>query len=183
MITRRERAIEVLQGKTGDIVDREYFEAIANETLPQYFLDRFQWYKLYSDDLPGERLVDIWHPDFPMMKCRGSIIFGISGELTTAVKDKVIKSNEIIGMVKYYKKYDWNFQKEAKGEYWTSSEEIDLINNTLEAVIKHLNQEYKLEDNIDSIKQEFQKVLIQRRQGLDVRAVGSEPVGNAGLVK
>jgi len=168
MITRRERALEALNGKAGDVVDRKYLEAIVNETLPQHFLDICQWFQLYSDDLPGERLVDIWHPDYPMMKCRGSVISGISMTLRRAVKDSVIKSSDIIKKMEDYQKHDWNFQKGAKGEYWTSLEEIDLINDTLDTVIEHLKQEYTLKDNIDSLKQKFQEVLVQRRQDWEV---------------
>ncbi len=164
MITRRERAIEVLQEHPGILPDREYYEAIVNETLPQFHLDRFQWFQLHSDALPGERLVDIWHPDYPMMKCRGSVIFKISLGLYRAVEDKVIKSRDVINSVEDYRAYDWNFQKGSKGEYWTSPEEIELINNTLAAVIGYLKQEYALKDNIESLKQKFQAELIRRRQ-------------------
>jgi len=164
MVSRRERAFEVLKDHTDDFIGRKYIEAIANETLPQYFLDRFQWFHLYSDDLPGERLVDVWHPDYPLMKCRGNVIYGISGELRNSVKDGVIKSSDIIDKVEYYRKYNWNFQKEAKGEYWTNQEEIDLINGTLEAVIGYLKQNYSVKDNIELLKIRFQEDLIHVRK-------------------
>lgn len=150
------------------MANREYLEAIVNETLPQYYLDKLLWYQLYSDDLPRERSVDIWHPDFPMMKCRGSVITSIDQELGGGVNDRVIKSSEVIDRVRSYREYDWNFRKGANREFWTSPEEIDLINNTLIAVIAYLKQEYILSDNINSIKQRFQEVLIQRRKVWDV---------------
>jgi hypothetical protein len=163
MTTRRERTIEILQEEI-DPASREYFEAIVNETLPQYYLDCFRSHKLWSDDLPGKRLVGVWHPDYPLMKCRGNFVWGLSGALRGAIGNKVVKSSEVIKKVKDFVKHDWNCFKGRKGEYWTQPEEISLINDTLDFVITYLNQEYKLEDNTDLLKQKFSEEMVRVRK-------------------
>jgi len=71
--------------------EKEYFEAIVNETLPQYYFNELQILLLYSDKLPRHILVDISHPDYPFMKCRGTAIIGIQkgskGEYWTSRKE------------------------------------------------------------------------------------------------
>lgn len=161
---RVERAKEILNEQPAEFPMREYFEALANESLQQYYLDRFKVFQLYSDLLPGEKLVGLWHPDYPMMKCRGTCVTGIGFDLKLAISDKVIKSKEIIEKADFFRNYNWNFQKGKKGEYWTTPEEIVLINNTLDPVAEYLNGEYTLKDNGDLLKTKFQEILIEARK-------------------
>lgn len=163
----RERASELLEA-IPDMVGREYFEAIAEGTLPQYFLELFQTLQLFSDDLPGERLVAEWHPDYPYMKCRGNCIISVNLSLSRAVADRIIKDDGVVGKVSRFGEHEWNFQKGSKGEYWTQPEEIDLINDTLDTVISHLNKEYELNDNREVVEQKFQVQLAKTRKGWGV---------------
>jgi len=76
-----EQAQQVLAENTGSLPLRDFFEALRDGELPTYFCQALARYRLYSDDLPGPRLVAEWHPDYPQMKCRGHAIIGIVGEL------------------------------------------------------------------------------------------------------
>ena len=46
--TNHERALEILQEGV-DLAYKEYYEAIVNETLPQYYLDELLFKRLYSE--------------------------------------------------------------------------------------------------------------------------------------
>jgi hypothetical protein len=41
------------------------FEAVINDTLPQYYANRLYIFSLCSDELPAT-LVGPWHPDYPL---------------------------------------------------------------------------------------------------------------------
>ncbi len=163
MATKRERALEVIQNTEGDFPGKEYLEALVNDTLPRYFLDIFQTFRFYSDDLPKDMARE-WHPDYPWMKCRGNVITSISISLFKAVNDGVIKDKEVVDLISYFRGRDWNFEKGQKGECWTSQEEIELINVTLDAVIGVLVREYGLVNNVDEIKSKFEEELVQERK-------------------
>ncbi|MBN2367411.1 hypothetical protein JXC34_00205 [Candidatus Woesearchaeota archaeon] len=117
----------------GPIID--YFEALVDESLPPYYLDRFHVYRYeYSDDLPEPDFPKD-HPDYvffrlkfseerPQMKCRGQVITGISVTLQSVITAEVLTDLDIVELIEQYKTKDWNAFKGRKGEYWTSEEEI-----------------------------------------------------------
>jgi len=132
---------------------RTYFQSVIEDTLPEYYLNRFNRFKGYSDDLPKPevdpshenygflRLKAGWdHPKYPHLKCRGNVICGISVNLQHAVKDGVLGG----GLMEDFRDYDFSFSKGRKGEFWTTSEEIDFINKTLDLAIAQIKEKYSL---------------------------------------
>jgi len=160
----KESARGILEKISKDAPMREYFEAIVNETLPQYYFNELQILLLYSDKLPRHILADIWHPDYPFMKCRGNVIIGIGLKLQGLIRDNIVEDESVVDVVNKYKKYNWNFQKGSKGEYWTSRKEISLINRTLKTVTTHIKDKYELEHDPDSIRKKFEDRLSEARK-------------------
>jgi hypothetical protein len=164
MALTKERALEVLNGNPDNSLPFPYLEAIANETLPQYYFDEIQIHKLYSDELPEHKLVAEWHTEYPLMKCRGNVIIGIGATFQGLLNDKIVEDQEIVNSIKRFRGYDWEFQKGYKGEYWTSREEINFINKTLRTVAIHIKNKYRLEDNTDSIQKKYKDRLTETRK-------------------
>ena len=144
--------------------EKEYFEAIVNETLPQYYFNELQMYLLYSDKFPHHILADIRHPDYPFMKCRGTAIIGIGLKLQGLIRDNIVEDQSVVDVVSKYRAHDWSFQKGSKGEYWTSRKEINLINRTLKTVTTHIKDKYGLEHDSDSIRKKFEDRLSEVRK-------------------
>ena len=119
---------------------REYFRAVVREELPSHFLSVFKIFASYSDDLPS-RLVGQWHPAYPNMKCRVRVILGIRLNLQECLHHSLIHDAEIEFKIRKYLHHDWASQKGA----WTTPAEMNIINDTLHAVINYLQREYKLD--------------------------------------
>ena len=164
MHSAKERACEVLEGMPDGYVTRPYFEAMASETLPKYYFDELQIRLLYSDELPNRRSVAEWHPDYPLMKCRRNVIFGISMTLQDLMRHKIVEDPGIVGVIETFKGYDWNCQKHLKDERWTSREEIVLINRTLKTVTGHIKDKYGLKEDHDSIRKKYKERLAEERK-------------------
>jgi hypothetical protein len=125
----------------------EYFRAIMNGTLPHYFLGQFEMYRSYSDDLPEPDIPNT-DPDYrflrlqfrehnPRMKCRLNVIRGIKLTIRTALNHGILEPSKEL---ENYLGHKWEADKGAKGEYWTSREEINLINHTLDSLIAELKK-------------------------------------------
>lgn len=164
MSSKKEWATQALA--TGDFgpMDVEYVEALAFDKLPQYYVDTFDFYKLYSDELPQGELVGEWHPSYPMMKCRGNVIFGIGMALSSAVSDGILKNEDELKVVNFYKKYDWKYLQGSKGKVWTTVAEIELINKTLDFVTQRIKSNFGVINREEEIGLKFQKELLERRK-------------------
>jgi len=104
----------------------------------------------YSDELPQPDVPDT-HPDYkflrlqfregnPKMKCRANVIMGISLSLQGVIEDEVLTGQDHRELVEAYRTREWNAFKGSKGEYWTSPEEIEFINSTLDTMIASIKE-------------------------------------------
>ncbi len=156
-----ERARELLKeydgNETFSVFSQDYFQAIAESTLPRFYRDWLRFKKGYSDDLPEPdvprdhpdytyiRLEAGWnHPSSPFLKCLGNVIGGISMSLKGCIDDEIVFDSEIYRLVDHYRSHNWNYARGKKGEYWTLPEEIQLINTTLDVMIGYLERTYSL---------------------------------------
>lgn len=121
----------------------KHLEAKENGKLKEYYLDRFLHSKNdCSDDLPNVDLRDSKASDERGLfiggeyKCRGNYISGLSKVFSVLLEEGVITSPEIIGKIETFCQHDWNFYHNQP----TTREEIDLINQILDAVIEYLRQ-------------------------------------------
>ena len=149
-------ALKIMEmGKGIPQVAKDLFQAVIDETLPQFYLGRLLHLRYdLSDELP-EPDVPKDHPDYkelrlefrvnnPQMKCRGNYIVSISLTLQSVIGQEVLTAPEYVDLVEEYKTRKWNAFRGAKGEYWTLPEEIQLINSTLETVIAGIKDKYGL---------------------------------------
>ena len=122
---------------------RPYFEAREKGELKHYYLEEF--YHLssdYLDDLPAGDVRDSvtldekGHFVGDKYKCRGNYIFGLSGKLNGAIRDGVINDPDLLKKIDEFMHHDFRF---AHGQF-TTKEEIDLINNLLNLVIRYLEK-------------------------------------------
>ncbi len=164
MDSKKEWAIKALQEDNFGFLDRDYVEALANETLPKYYHDIFGFFRLHSDDLPKKGLVGEWHPHYPLMKCRGNVIIGISLSLRGAVTDGVFTEPDDLSVVEYFRNYNWTFQTGAKGEVWTSRYEIEFINTTLDFAMSRIRERYGVKHDQESVQKKFFDELKRRRE-------------------
>ena len=146
---------------------QDFFEALRDGELPTYYCQKFAFKRLFSDDLPYHRLVDSWHPDFPEMKCRGMKIIGRVRELRQCKEQEVIKDPDVINYLDLFINREWNFSRGSRGQYWTTREEIDLINTTLDRVIHSIETTY----GITTDWEEARKMLHEER-GISRKAYG-----------
>lgn len=140
-----------------------YFEAIRDGELPRYYCHVFASFKLYSDDLPQNRLVEEWHPDYPAMKCRGHAIMGITSQLRGGITDEVITDEQLKIAINEFIAGPWNCSRGRKGEYWTTQGEIQRMNTMLDTVITYLEKTYGIQTDWDKARQEIEL----RRRELD----------------
>jgi hypothetical protein len=156
-IEHAKRALALMSEKPLPQPCKDYFEAIVNNQLPKYYLEQLLEKRSYSDDLPEpaispdhpnykfERLAARDnHPAYPKLKCRGNAICEISMTLRASVDDKVVTGEEALKAIDDFMSHDWNYCKGGKGENWTTPEEIQLINKTLDTVISCIKDDYKL---------------------------------------
>ncbi len=134
-------------------------KAMADGTLPEYYLSKLKWCRSFSDELP-EPDVDETHPDYrylklqamrthpayPNLKCRLSNLGHIHRALSSSIDYEVIVDDMVIQKIKEYGDHDFNGEKGngPKGEYWTTRAEIDLTNETLDLAIAHIKETYGL---------------------------------------
>ncbi len=144
-----ERAREALEehpGASGWY--RKYFESVVNGTMHEYYLSRLLNYRTnYSDDLPEvdvRELAGISSDGSSFTndnyKCRGNVIMGIGLDLSGAVKRGVLEGEHILKAVEEFKKHDFRFNH---GEF-TTRDEINLINRTLDSAISYIAEKYYL---------------------------------------
>ena len=164
MSSKKEWATQALVTRDFGPMDIEYVEALAFDKLPQYYADSFDFFKMYSNELPSKEVVGEWHPSYPMMKCRGNVIVGIGVSLASAVTDGVLSDQDETEVVDHYRNYNWTFQQGSKGEVWTTQYEIELINKTLEFVSNKIKTKFDIQDKTHELKSKFAKELLERRK-------------------
>ncbi|GEM_PF-2357661 len=126
------------------------YEAKLNGKLPQYYLGELARKRAYSDDLPFhedkyKRLALVWDsPHYPGFKCLGNVIIGISLTLQGAMYEGLVKDPPVILAINNFRYHNFSALRGAKGEYWTTPEEIKYINDTLDLVIDCLKREHNL---------------------------------------
>lgn len=98
----------------------------------QEYLDFFQEVRGYSEDLP-ERFFGTWHPEFPNLKGRGNVFFGVYGWMTTAVREKKLSRTTAIEL---FLTYEFNCYS---GEY-TTQDELTIMNEALDEATKQLKK-------------------------------------------
>ena len=165
-----EQASNVLINYAGDkqFLLHDFFEALRDGELPTYCCQRLALFKLYSDDLPGPILVDERHPDYPQMKCRGNIIMGIALELSKCVEQEVVIDPSLITSIDSFVHRQWNAFRGNKGEYWTTQEEIDLMNTMLDRVISNIETTYGVKTDWEKARQRLDEERKRRRKAYGV---------------
>ncbi len=73
-----------------------------------------------------------------------NVIIRMSLELQGMIKDEVLTDQKSKEIVEAFRTRKWNAFKGSKGEYWTSKEEIDYMNKTLDTVIASIRETYNL---------------------------------------
>lgn len=159
-----EQARQVLTENTGILPWRDFYEALRDGELPTYFCQKFAHYRLHSDDLPGPRLAAEWHPDYPQMKCRESVIGGIVGVFRRCIEQDVIKDHDLTEFLEQFSNRQWNASRGSKGEYWTTREEIDLINSTLDRTIHSIEITYGIKTDWENARQRLNEERKIRRK-------------------
>ena len=152
-----ERAAEILDSRPDlSDVSREYFEAIRDVTLPQFFLRKLQAYKKREDTILKPD-IDSDHPDYRItrlnltehaeytdgrkFKYTAGTIRGISSKLRLAMQHGIIQDPAVIAACEQFRSHDWNALRRAKkGTFWTTPEEITYMNQVLDLVINHLQE-------------------------------------------
>lgn len=167
----KERAAKALPASGEKIFDltRQYIEAIRDGELPRYYMQRLATYKLYSDALPDHRLVDVWHPDYPSMKCGSQAVYGICARLRGSIEDDVIADTGLKDAIGEFVAYRWNCFRGGKGEFWTTSEEIQKINNMLDTALEYLQQKYGIQPDWDAAEREIKEFREHEHRGFPSR--------------
>ncbi len=136
--------------------EREFHSAIINNSLPEFYLKRFKDLRFnYSDDIPepgvSEKHPDYYllrlvakdkHPSYPKMKCRANVIGSIGLSLSVCIDYKIIDDEELVNEVSDFFDFRWNCTD--TNIIWTTKQEIDYINQTLDKVIDYLQKKYEL---------------------------------------
>ena len=126
----------------------EYLEklvAIRDGNLPGYYQAELIRKRAYSNDVLPGRLAGDWHPNYPHMKCRRSVIFGIGIDLQAMVEEEIITDDSLKEKIRQFVSRQWESQRGGKGKFWTTPEEILLINSMLDHAISYLQRTYGLE--------------------------------------
>lgn len=151
-----EKAREILLTKD-DPLDREYYEAVINNTLSQYYAGRLYISSLCSNDLP-EELVGPWHPDYPFVKCRGNFIAGLRARLNKMIDDQVVIDRDFVYLAQDFIHYPWEY-----GLRFTNRDEIKMINATLNIVLNYLVETYGLTLDRPALQQKFKELKHKAR--------------------
>ncbi len=118
---------------------RNYFLYSLAFQERKYYLARFKEFKSYSDDLPIEK-VSHSSEYKNKYKCRLNVILGIMQSFECAIQDGVLK-REVVSDFFEHKWNALNKNKKSKEDknYWTTKEEIELINRSLNNAINYLS--------------------------------------------
>jgi len=136
------RVLEENEHLPSPLLDR--FRAIVDGNLPRYYHEELMRKRAYSDYCQPGRLVAEWHQDYPHMKCRVGVIVGIGLDLQSMISEEVITDDGLKEKIRQFLSRDWEGQKGAKGQFWTTGEEIDLINDMLDDTMVYLKRTYGL---------------------------------------
>src|SRR3989338_2767187 len=123
----------------------EIYAAIRDGNLPRYYWGELKRKMAYSDDVLPGRLAGDWHPNYPNMKCRRNVIFGIGIDLQAMVEEEIITDDSLKEKIRQFVSRQWESQRGGKGKFWTTPEEILLINSMLDHAISYLQRTYGLE--------------------------------------
>lgn len=116
---------------------REYFEAVKNRTLPQYYRKEIQREKDdYSNEIPP---VDVrtMIPDTERLtkyKCQGNYVLGLCLTLRGVINDEVITDRGVQIDIEQFLSSDLNFQVGDPD----NQQRIDRINSILNRVLENL---------------------------------------------
>lgn len=124
----------------------KYFKAIVEGTQPKYYLNEFRQTKSYSDVLISdyESLVKQQYSGNENIKARANVILWICLQLDSLVEQEIIKDEKLIAQIGAFRHRGWNCFKGKKGEYFTTPEELKIINTMLDTVIDYLKAAYSL---------------------------------------
>lgn len=143
-----------------------YFEAVIGGYLPEYFFSFLNHRRGFSDELIDGELKEKFHPDYPFIKGSESSIYGTFSLLQDLIIEEFITDIDKINQICDFRFYKWNVAKGETGENLTTSEEIDYINQTLDSIISHFQQNYELRqeyiDIVDNYIQEDTNIKKQR---------------------
>jgi len=148
----------------GDILERDLLEALRDGKLPDFFCQKLVFFRLYSDDLPGSQLVAEWHPDFPQMKCRNIVIGAIVHYIQCCVEYNIVTDADLTASMREFTNIQWNSDKGSQREHWTTQEEIDLINTTLDHVISSIETTYGILTDWEKARQRLDEERKTRRK-------------------
>jgi len=105
--------------------------SVLNRELPDHYLRRLKWFKSASDELPPELAQGHY-------KCRGNEISGIGVGFQAMISASIITDNVVLEQIAKYQSYNFSYHR-GRGSR-TTRVEIDFINETLDIVIRHLEE-------------------------------------------
>jgi hypothetical protein len=129
-------------------IRKSFYQSIIDGKLPQWYSKEFEKFKNYSDDVVLDKASLVKQNCMrKKAKASGNIIHGISITLQGMLKEGLIKDEKLIAQINYFTTRKWNYTKGngTIGEYFTTSDEVKLINIMLDTVIEYLKTTYKLD--------------------------------------
>ena len=130
-VVRRNRLSQQKIGKTSK---RWVLAILTREGLVKHYLDRIEWFKTASNELPEELVQGHY-------KCRGNYIVGLRGALKSAISEEITFSDFAREQMNKFFGYSFKYYKAER----TTPEEIDFINETLDIVIDDLERLFREE--------------------------------------
>ncbi|KKU20499.1 MAG: hypothetical protein UX31_C0038G0002 [Candidatus Nomurabacteria bacterium GW2011_GWA1_46_11] len=134
--------------------------------LPSYYCQKLAALKLCSDELP-RKLVGMWHPDFPFMKCRGNVIASIGQSLNMSVHQGIIADQNLKASIEEFVQYPWNAFDRDQGVKKTTHKEIQLMNGMLDTVIGYIEMTYKVTTDWESARRKLEYERKEVRKGYE----------------
>ena len=117
-----------------------FLESARDRNLPQYYLSRLRTYK----DVPAEIVTDEYSPDYDRAKGRRTHILHISLTLQKMVDEGIVADDQLKERIQKFRNYNWNAERGGKFKFWTTRQELRLINSILNDVINYVQQTYGL---------------------------------------
>ncbi len=97
-----------------------------------------------------------------------SVINGIVGALRRFTELEIIQDRDLKQSIVVFTKRQWNGLRGKKGEYWTTHEEINLINTTLDRVISHIETIFGITTDWEKARQRLNEERKIRRKSFGI---------------
>ena len=148
MPTTKEKALIGLKNTPENMPEcKRFFTAIIEAKLPSYYLERFRRFKGYSDVLVSDHdsYIRQQYSGKENIKAKTRVVWAIITDLSHVVNEGIIKNEALIQQIESFSTRKWNCLKGGRdGKYFTTPEELKLINAMLDTVICYLQTTYSL---------------------------------------